>query len=138
MTTLRITIVGTEELQRRLKKMDPGANQAILRKSFKESAGVMQADIAKVQIRGGRGDAPPDDDFLTNRHGGRGLAGSIGINFDPLPFAIEVGTHLAYGPVHEEGRGPYPVREFLKPALDKMAPKFEEIVVKHWKKEAGL
>jgi hypothetical protein len=138
MTTLRASIVGTKELQRRLKKMDPGANQAILRGSLKEAAGDMQGDIAKVQIRGGRGDAPPGDGFLTNRHGGRGLAGSIGINSSPLPFAIEVGTHLAYGPVHEEGRGPYPVRAFLQPALDKMAPKFAEIVVKHWKKEAGL
>jgi hypothetical protein len=137
-TILRASIVGTKELQRRLKKMDPSANQAIFRGSLKEMAGTLQKDVAEVQIRGGRGDADPGLDFLTNRHGGRGLAGSIGINTSPLPFAIEVGTHLAYGPVHEEGRGPYPVRAFLQPALDKMAPKFGEIVVKHWKKEAGL
>jgi hypothetical protein len=138
MTTLRASIVGTKELQRRLKKMDPGANQAILRRSLEEAAGRMQSDIAKVQIVGGRGDSPPLLDRLSNRHGGRGLAGSIGINTSPLPFAIEVGTHLAYGPVHEEGRGPYPVRAFLQPALDKIAPKLGAIVVKHWKKEAGL
>jgi hypothetical protein len=31
-----------------------------------------------------------------------------------------------------------PKRPFLQPALDKIAPKFGDIVVKHWKKEAGL
>jgi hypothetical protein len=30
------------------------------------------------------------------------------------------------------------VRAFLQPALDKMAPQFGDIVIKHWKKEAGL
>jgi len=135
---VRASIVGTKELRRRLDKMDPGKNQAILRGSLKEAAKAMQVDITKVQIVGGRGDAEPLADRLSNRHGGRGLVGSIGINTNPLPYAIEVGTHLAYGPVHEEGRGAYPVRAFLQPALDKMAPKFAGIVVKHWKKEAGL
>jgi hypothetical protein len=31
-----------------------------------------------------------------------------------------------------------PKRPYLKPALDAVAPKFGEIVVKHWKREARL
>ncbi|GAF91741.1 unnamed protein product [marine sediment metagenome] len=135
---LRVSVVGTEELKRRLAKMDPGANKRILTKSLTDAAQLISKDVKEVQIVTGRTKAPPLPDKLTNRHGGSGLVGSIGVNRQPLPFAVEVGTHLTYGAIHEEGRGNYPRRPFLQPALDKIAPKFGSIVVKHWKREAGL
>jgi hypothetical protein len=135
---LRVNIVGTEELQRRLKKLNPGINTRILTKSLTESAMKISADVKKVQIVGGRGKAPPLDDRLTNRHGGSGLVGSIAVNKQPLPRAIEVGTHLTYGAVHEEGRGRYPQRAFLAPALAKIQPEIAAIVTRNWKREGGI
>ena len=135
---LTVKIVGTKELQRRLKKLNPEVNRRIMVKSFDDAAQDLLADITLKQIVGGRGKAPPLPTKLTNRSGGRGLVGSMGINRRPLPKAIEVGTHLAYGPVHEEGRGAYPVRAFLAPALAKIGKTFASIVVKNWKREGGV
>lgn len=135
---LTVKIVGTKELQRRLKKLNPEVNKRIMVKSFDHAAQDLLTDITLKQIVGGRGKAPPLPSKLTNRSGGRGLVGSMGINRQPLPHAIEVGTHLDYGPVHEEGRGPYPVRAFLAPALAKIGKTFAAIVVKNWKREGGV
>ena len=110
MTALRVSIVGTKRLERALKRMDPKENARILRSSLREMAKDLLKNAAMKQIAHGRGKAAPLPTRLTNRHGGRGLVGSIRINEAPLPRAIEVGTDLAYGAVHEEGRGRYPRR----------------------------
>lgn len=138
MTTLRISVTGTKDLQRALKRMNPEQNSRIFRGSFKEMARLLLDDVVNRQIAHGRGDKPPLPTRLTNRSGGRGLVGNIAMNEAPLPKAIEVGTDLVYGAVHEEGRAPYPKRAFLQPALDKLSPKFPVILKKHWKKEAKL
>jgi hypothetical protein len=135
--SIGVSVTGTKELQRALKKMDPGTNEKILRNSLLEMAYRLQKDVVKNQIRHAPQTSPPIAGKLTNRHGGAGLVGSIRVNRGPLPFAIEVGTDKAYGARHEFGRK-MPKRPFLQPALDKIAPKFGDIVIKHWKKEAGL
>lgn len=142
-TQIRVSVVGLPKLQRALSKMNPGVNKKILRDSLLESARTIQREAAKNQILaggGGKGSGmtPPHPKFLTSRHGGEGLVGSIHVDEGPLPFAIEVGTDLVYGAVHEFGLGPYPKRPFMQPALDKMAPRFGDIVIKHWKRQAGL
>jgi len=138
MAQLTVSIVGTKELQRRLRKMNPEVNQSIMRKSFLDIAADLIDDISNVQIVGGRGDAPPLPNRLTNRHGGRGLVGSIALNMHPFPRYAEVGTHLNYGATHEKGLRGYPVRAFLKPARDKIAPRIPAMVVANWKKYGGL
>ena len=137
-TQLRVSVVGSKELLRKLEKMDPGRNKRILRNSLLESAFLLQGDAAKNQIIHGARKSPPVPGRLTNRHGGQGLVGSIAVDRGPLPFAIEVGSGKRYAPLHEHGLGNMPKRPFLKPALDKIAPRFGDIVVKHWKREAGL
>ena len=142
-TQLRVSVVGTKELKRRLEKMNPGVNKRILRNSLIESALLVQRDAAKNQILAGGGGkksgmTPAHPRHLTSRTGT--LRRSIKVDRGPLPFAIEVGTDLTYGAAHEFGSAKrnLPKRPFMQPALDRIAPKFGDIVVKHWKKEAGL
>ncbi len=134
---LRASIVGTKALQRRLKQLDPGENRRILTLGLTKAALMIQVDAATKQIVHGRTKAPPLPSRLTNRSGGRGLVGSIAVNRRPLPNAIEIGTSLVYGAVHEEGRGSYPVRAFLAPALKKIGPKLGSIIASVWKREAA-
>jgi len=143
MTTLRVSVVGTKELKRKLEKLNPGVNKRILRNSLIESALLIQRDAAKIQILAGGGGkkggmTPPHPTHLTSRTGT--LRRSIKVDRGPLPFAIEVGTDLEYGAAHEFGSAKLnlPERPFMQPALDRVAPKFGDIVVKHWKREAGL
>jgi len=138
---MRVSVTGSKELRRALKKLDPGENFDILRKSLIKAADLIQEDAADVQIlKGGGGKrsgmTPPDPKHLTARIGN--LRRSIGPDLRPLPFAIEVGTELFYGKIHELGLGRYPERPFLSPAIEKVAPKFEDIFLKNWKREAGV
>lgn len=135
---LRTVIVGTPELRRRLKALNPAENREILRRGLTTAALMIQKNAATEQIVHGRTKDPPLPDRLTNRSGGRGLVGSIAVNRRPLPRAIEVGTSLVYGAVHEEGRGSYPVRAFLAPALKAIGPKLDRIMADAWKREARL
>ena len=133
---LRVRIVGSKALTKALDKMNPGINKKILRDSLIEAALGIQKDAAGNQIlRGGGGKRnarPAVAGRLTSRTGT--LRRSIKVDRGPLPFAIEAGTDLVYGAVHEFGLGGRQRRPFMKPALDKVAPKFGDIVVKHWKR----
>jgi hypothetical protein len=139
MAAITVSVVGTKELKRKLEKMNPGVNKKIVRNSLIESALAIQRDAAKNQILaggGGKGDGmtKPHPRYLTSRTGT--LRRSIKVDRGPLPFAIEVGTDLGYGAYHElraKRRRP-----FMQPALDRVAPRFGDIVVKHWKRAAGL
>ena len=140
-TKIRVSVVGTKALKRKLEKMNPGVNKKILRGSLIESALTVQRDAVKNQILSGGGGkksgrTKPHPKFLTSRTGT--LRRSIKVDRGPLPFAIEVGTDLGYGAKHEFGLRGMPRRSFMQPALDRQAPKFGDIVVKQWKKAAGL
>jgi phage gpG-like protein len=141
--TIRVSVVGTKELKRKLAKLNPGQNKRIMVKSLTDCAVEIQADATLNQIRGGRGfkfKAYDKRDVLATKLTSRtgDLIGSIGLNKRPLPGAIEVGTHLVYGAMHEQGLGRMKKRPFLEPALDKVGSKFNDIIVKNWKKEARL
>ena len=142
-TQLRVSVVGSKELQRKLEKLNPGVNKRILRDSLVEAATATQRDAAKNQILAGGGGkksglVKAHPSYLTSRTGT--LRRSIKVDRKPLPFAIEAGTDLAYGARHEFGSkdGTTPARPFMGRALDRIAPRFGDIVVKHWKKAAGL
>jgi len=140
-TAISVSVVGTKELKRKLEKMNPGVNKKIVRDSLIESALLLQRDAAKNQILAGGGGkkggmTKPHPRYLTSRTGS--LRRSIKVDRGPLPFAIEVGTDLVYGAVHEFGRRGMPQRAFMQPALDRVAPKFGDIVIKLWKRAAGL
>ena len=97
MVALRVTVTGTKELQAALSRMNPEENRRIKSAVLEAIAVPVQRNAANVQlVRSGDQKSPPLPDRLTNRHGGRGLAGSIAINRVPLPRAIEAVsyTHL--------------------------------------------
>lgn len=97
---MRVTVSGIPELQKALARMDPGQNKRILVNGLVAAAHEIQANAAKKQIkRGGKG--PPLPHRLTSRAGT--LRRSIRVNRGPLPFAIEIGTDLGYGALHEFG-----------------------------------
>ena len=119
-----LTVTGLDKLDKKLRKVDPTRNPSIPRGGLDKAAFEVQR-LAKTEfIAIGRGTAAPLPHKLSNRHGGQGLVGSIAVNRSPLPKAIEIGTHLVYGAVHEKGLAGYPKRPFLAPALKKASKKF--------------
>jgi HK97 gp10 family phage protein len=133
-TGITVKIIGGKELRRRLTSLSPVQNKEILRNSLRKSAERLQTVSATKKFRHGHRKSPPIPDILTSRNAGRGLVGSIAINYGPMPKAIEVGTHLLYGRMHELGEGGMPRRPFLEPALDDVQKEFNGIVLKEWNK----
>ena len=137
---LRVSVVGSKALLRQLKRTNPAINRRIVTESLVEIALKVQTNAANLQITGGgRGkgkglSALPNK--LTSRTGT--LRRSIAVDRKPLPRAIEVGTDLVYGPIHEFGLGNFPERPFMGPALDAISPQFGAVVIKRWKREARL
>ncbi len=105
MVAIRITVEGTAELQRRLRLLNPEQNQRIMRDTLKKSAFAIQRNVTRIQlVGGGRGKGralPALPSRLTSRTGT--LRRSVAVNQRPLPRAIEIGTDLSYGAVHEVG-----------------------------------
>ncbi len=125
---IQAKLVGSKELKRRLKKMDPAENKRITTPALLEAMQLTLRIAAREKILPGGG-GPPRPDILTTRTGT--LRRSLGTNFavqvnEALQF-VEGGTHLLYGAVHENSK-----RAFLKPALKQASAKFEAIFLKHW------
>jgi hypothetical protein len=139
---IRVSITGLGETLKRLGKLNPEQNTRIISNGLEEIALRIQADAAKNQIVHGRGRGkhalPPLPDKLSSRNGGAGIVGSIRVNRGPGPKRAEVGSDKVYSAVHEFGINPFPQRAYLAPALEVVRPRIEEIIVKHWRKEAGL
>ena len=148
---MKIELLGGDEFAERLAKLKPATNRRILVRSLTESAMAVARNAADVQIkRGGRvavgstmTSSPPLRDRLTSRSGRlRGsLAGANyrgGLRTGGLPRYIEVGTRVVYAAVHEFGRGPFPVRAFLGPALEAVAKTFRQIFDRNWRREARI
>lgn len=134
---MRVTVTGIPELKAALERMNPGRNKVIMRNGMITAALEIQKN-ATGQIRKGGGGKknpkPPVPHQLTSRTGT--LRRSIRVNHGPLPFAIETGTDLTYGAVHEfHSIRPRP---FLAPALKAVAPRLGKIFIAAWKKEARL
>lgn len=136
MARLSITLEGGPKLRAALKRLNPGSNFRILSKSLIEIAGDIADNAKEVQLLKGGG--PPTDPptKLTNRS--HRLYDSIGVDFKPLPDAIEVGTEVIYAGRHEHGLSGMPKRAFMLPALDAVRPRIPEIIVRHWKREARV
>jgi hypothetical protein len=139
---LRVSLVGSKELQRRIKKMNPEQNRRITTPALLESMQLTMRDAARNRIfPGGKGDPKPD--ILTSRTGT--LRRSLGVDFEfnvsvgirggrsgGLQF-IEGGTHLIYGAVHEATR-----RAFLKPALAATRNRYDDIFRRWWAREGEV
>ena len=129
-----VKIEGGAELRRRLNKMDPATNFRIMTAGIKEIAVKIGANARGKQILKGRG--PVQKSKITNRS--FDLRDSIGPDLRALPKFAEVGTDIEYAATHEFGLRGYPVRAFMEPALDAIAPQIPEIIVKHWRREGGI
>ncbi len=128
---IRAQLVGSKELQRRLRKMNPKQNKRITTPALLESMQLTLRVAAREKILPGGG-GPPRPDILTSRTGTlrRSLGLSTSLDRSGLRQGfIEGGTALIYGAVHENSR-----RAFLKPALAQASAKFEAIFVKHWRR----
>ncbi len=130
----KVKLEGGAKLRKRLNKMDPASNFAILRRSISEVAVKISSDARENQLLKGRGRV--HDSKLTNRS--FTLRNSIGVDLRALPKFAEVGTDLKYAARHEFGLDGFPVRAFMEPAFEKISPQVPAIIVKHWKREAGL
>lgn len=94
---------------------------------------VQELAAGKYILRGGGRTAPVHPKFLTSRTGT--LRRSIAVNRKPLPFAIEIGTDLVYGPPHEFGTSTMRARPYLQPALDEASQEFEAILHRNFERE---
>lgn len=141
--TVRTKLEGDERFRRALARLSPEENPATLRRGLTRIGLLVQKVAAEEKIaRGGvsgrgrnRRVARPLPDRLTSRTGA--LRRSIGLNRVPLPHAIEVGTELIYGAVHELGLGPFPPRPFLGPAIDDSIREMEQILADEWLREVN-
>lgn len=127
---IRAKLVGSKELKRRLKKMNPKLNKRITTPALLEAMQLTLRIAAREKILPGGGrKVPPRPDILTSRTGT--LRGSLTTNFAVAVNAalqfVEGGSHLIYAAVHEATR-----RAFLKPAKKQAEPRYEAIFVKHW------
>jgi phage gpG-like protein len=175
--SLSIRVEGIPELKAQLDRVNPKKNTAWMRDSLGDCGLLTQKIAAEEKIirggsfrgksgpRGGKGklqNAGVHPKKLTSRTGT--LRRSIRVNRSPLPWAVEVGTDLTYGAVHEEGwsgtqRIPshtrtvvfgrkvapfrvnafsrnvrYPARPYLGPGLEKAAKSFSDIFIRKLRK----
>lgn len=128
------TLVGSRELERRLRKMNPKQNRRIVSRALLESMQLTLRISARDKIFPG-GTGAPRPDILTSRTGTlrRSLTGNFAINQNEQLQWIEGGTHLVYGAVHEATK-----RAFLKPALADARTSFDDIFVRWWRRAGEL
>ena len=115
MTTLTVTVKGTEAVQRVLDRVTPSKRPQIWRSLLTETGAEIVRSARSESIigggrirvagpRGGKGkltDAKPHPTRLTSRSGiGRG---SIRLDSNGLPRFVEVGSDRKYMAVHETG-----------------------------------
>ena len=100
MVAIRVSVSGIPELKAALERMNPSENKRIFRNGMIAAAVKIQEVSTLQKIKRG-GKSPPLPRKLTSRTGT--LRRSIKVDRGPLPFAIEVGTDLGYGAVHEFG-----------------------------------
>jgi phage gpG-like protein len=160
---LSVKLVGSKELQRRLKKMNPAQNARITTPALLESMQLTLRDARLNRIiRGGSGS--PHATKLTSR-GGRlrgSLAGNQAIDLNRRLRWVEGGTDVIYGAVHEKGgtisipghirthkktgfrigvrphTAKYPARPFLAPALAATRGQFDDIFRRWWAREGEV
>jgi phage gpG-like protein len=153
---LEVSVAGQKKLARLMSRLDPKRHgEQWQRAALLRAALLVQRVAAQKKIKRG-GEGKPLPHVLTSRTGT--LRRSIGVDRGPLPGAVDVGTALKYGGVHETGgvfgiprhtvaaharrgpfsRGPYsarfPKRPFLVPALEDIVPRLPDIFVEEIQK----
>ncbi len=147
--TVRIT---GDDFERSLRNMDPRFKPKLISRILLRSGQAIQVTVqTKTILRGGGG--APKPNILTSRTGTlrRGQFTNV-----LSPRAVEVGTDLVYGAVHEQGgtfsvpthsrrtasgtvtvmahSKRYPRRPFLEPALKKTERERQKIARQEWQR----
>jgi phage gpG-like protein len=132
---MSVSLSGEKKLERLLRRVDPKRDGVRWQRAALVRSGLkVQSVAAEKKIeRGGPG--PPLPDRLTSRTGT--LRRSIRVDRGELPTAIEIGTDLVYGAVHELGSRTHPKRPFLAPALQAVSKDFSRIWVEEIEKVLG-
>ncbi len=125
---IQAKLIGSAELRRRLRKMNPKQNARIVRPALLESGLLVTRIAARDKILPG-GSGPPKPSILTSRTGTlrRSLTSNFAVQLNAQLQFVDAGTHLLYGAVHENSR-----RAFLKPAFRDASRNFDDIFRKHW------
>jgi phage gpG-like protein len=161
---IRLRLEGTETLKKVLNSFSEPKRRQVLDQSLRKMAFRVQEIATKdIILRGGGPSAPTHPTRLRSRSGElrRSISGPRGKDTSELPRAIEVGTDLVYGPVHEFGATikasgkPYlvfqlpagnwvsvkkvtiPPRPFIGPAFDRASQEFEAILHRVWALQVG-
>ena len=132
--SLSFRVDGGAKLRKALSKLNPGENARIFTSSARQAAVLIAANARNVQLRRGRGAVHATQ--LTSRS--FYLRDHIGPDFRGFPRFAETGTDVFYGAIHEFGLGGFDKRPFMAPALDAVDSQSPGIIVRNWKKEAGL
>jgi phage gpG-like protein len=98
---LEVSVAGQKKLARLMSRLDPKRHgEQWQRAALLRAALLVQRVAAQKKIKRG-GEGKPLPHVLTSRTGT--LRRSIGVDRGPLPGAVDVGTALKYGGVHETG-----------------------------------
>ena len=157
---VKTKLIGGPEIRRRLRKMDPATNSRIVRVALVSQMDWLLNRASKEyfvqgpQVERGKSwresarqmppNAPPGP--LVSRSGTIGKPGALGlapsllrgdsVDRSDLPKSISGGSTLNYAAINEYGKGTYPARPYLAPALAdlKSSGKGESILQKAWEK----
>ena len=157
---VKTKLIGGREMRRRLRKMDPATNSRICRVALVSQMDWLLNRAAKTYFVAGpkveRGkswresarqlppNAPPGP--LVSRSGTSGKPGALGlapsllradsVDRSDLPKSIAGGSTLNYAAINEFGKGSYPARPYLAPALAdlKSSGKGDAILRRAWEK----
>lgn len=162
---VKTKLIGGREIQRRLRKMDPATNSRIVRVALVNQMDWLLTRAAKEyfvqgpKVEPGQSwresarkmppNAPPGPLVSRSGTGGRsgsgrfasmGLAPSLlrkdAVNRSDLPKSISGGSTVNYAAINEFGKGSYPARPYLSPALSdlKTSGKGASILRQAWEK----
>lgn len=129
--SVTVHVEGVEKLRQALARMDPQRNPSWVGKALVRCAFLVQEIATRDKIRRG-GSAPPVPGILTSRTGR--LRASIAVDRRLVPSAIEIGTDVVYGAVHELGGRFHPRRPFLQPALEDARLRFGDLFADEWER----
>ncbi len=116
---VRFNFSDARRIRRFVERLDPRDRSSVVHQVMVDTGKLTKADARENRIVRGRGKtSKPLSDRLTWRTGN--LTRSISTDNTQAPRRYIVGTPANYSVVHELGLSPFPKRQFLTPAAEKV------------------
>ena len=122
---VNLSVKNLGRAQKALKGLTPLETPEIATRMLRESIGLIER-VAKASYMSG----PASKGMLGEDHGD--LKASLQIDESRLPYAIKLGSTLAYGPVHEYARGG--ARSYLRRAYKSSIREIRGKIKESWQK----